>query len=89
MSDFNISENCDFYISLNKTQNFDLDEVLLKKEYFHLQKKEKILELSIIIVYNNYRKIIKLINSIISQNFGSLEIIAKLYKIIFWNKNNR
>ena len=75
ISDFNISENCDFYISLNKTQNFDYHDLLLNKEYFHLQKKKKILELSVIVICNNYRKIIKLINSILSQNYGYLEII--------------
>ena len=75
MEDFNISENCDSYISLNKTQNFSLKEVSFKKEFIHLQKKEKVLELSIIVICDNYKKIIKLINSITVQNYGYLEII--------------
>ena len=75
IEDFNISENCDSYISLNKTQNFSLKEVSFKKEFIHLQKIEKVLELSIIVICDNYKKIIKLINSITVQNYGYLEII--------------
>ena len=75
ISDFNISENCDSYINLNKTLNFNLKDVSFNKELFHLQKKEKILELSIIVICDNYEKIIKLISSITVQNYEYLEII--------------
>ena len=48
---------------------------LVPKKSDNYMKNERSIKLSIIIVYSNYEKIIKIINSINSQNYEYLEII--------------
>ena len=75
MKEFNISENCDSYPYLSRNQSFFIfNELPNKNTIFHKQK-NLLIELSIIIIYSSYEKIIKIINKISLQNFDSLEII--------------
>ena len=73
--EFNISDNCDSYpyLPINQT-SFIFNELSNKQTNFHKQN-SLLIELSIIIIYSSYEKIIKLINNISLQNFDSLEII--------------
>jgi len=80
MKYFNKSD-IDSYLNLTENQSSELNELPLKKEKIYLEN-VKILELSIIIIFNNHKKIIKLINSIISQNYRLFEII-----LIYDDKN--
>ena len=74
MKFFNISEKNDLYLYLTDNQSFELNELSLKNENIYFQKKT-LIKLSIIIICNNHKKIVKLINSIISQKYGLFEII--------------
>ena len=74
MKFFNISEKYDLYLYLTDNQSFELNELSMKNENIYFQKKT-LIKLSIIIICNNHKKIVKLINSIISQKYGLFEII--------------
>ena len=74
LKDFNISEKCDPYIFLNENQNFNKKELSPKKPNIYKQK-DQLIELSIIIIHQNYWKIKKIIDSLNSQNYEYLEII--------------
>ena len=74
LTDFNISENCESYLFLDENQSFNM-KGLVPKKFDNYLKNERSIKLSIIIVCSNYEKIIKIINSINSQNYEYLEII--------------
>ena len=75
MKIFHVSQNCDSYQYLNKSQMFlllyNFTEI---KAYLNRQPKD-VYELSIIIIYSNYKNIVKIINNINMQDFDSFEII--------------
>ena len=74
LNEFNISENCDSYILLNNNLCYDKKKIQMKKSYI-LEKKDQLIELSIIIICSDYEKTKKLINSINVQNYDYLEVI--------------
>ena len=75
MNMFNISENCALYKCLNKNQRALLfNNFSEKKPNLYRQKKE-FYKVSIIIIYLNYKKIVRTINMINIQNLDILEII--------------
>ena len=83
MNFFNITENCDSYILFNKKEIITLYESQLEK--INIPKKQNQSKLfSIIVVFSNCQKIIRLINSIYSQLFESYEII-----LIYDDENNK
>ena len=71
---FNISENfgSDSYLTKNVYNIFE--DLSTKKLFFH-NKNFNSLELSIIIIFSNYEKTLRLINSIFFQCFDNFEII--------------
>ena len=71
---FNISVNCDSYIYLNSSDYLIMNEFLFKKVEIHTSQNQ-IIKLSIIIISNNYEKIIRIIKEINKQNFDNLELI--------------
>ena len=80
--DFNISINCDSYTYINMSEHLILNELLYKNvEIQSLQ--NQIIKLSLIIICNNYEKIIKIIKEINMQNFNNLEII------LLYDDNNK
>ena len=81
MINFNISENCDSYQYFKMNQTYTLNNSSDKKKNKHILN-IKFIELSIIIVFNSCENIIKLINSILSQNYLYFEVI-----LIFDGKN--
>ena len=84
ITNFNISENCDFYIHLNHTQTKILKGS--NNNFFYPYKQtNSISKLSIIIIiHNNFENILNLINSINEQKFDNFEII-----LIFQNIDRR
>ena len=75
MKIFNISENCDSYQYLNKKQKSYLFKNFSdNRAYLHCCQKENY-EISIIIIYSNYKNIVKVINNISMQKFDYFEII--------------
>jgi len=72
---FNISENCDLYKYLNKNQRaLIFNNFSEKKLYLYRQQKE-LYKVSIIIIYLNYKKILRTIKMLHIQNIDILEII--------------
>ena len=74
MKIFNITKNCDSYKylikkKLNLFRDFSTNKIIFKR------KEKEFYELSIIIIFLNFKSIIKIINNIIKQNFESFEII--------------
>ena len=75
MKMFNISENCDLYKYLNKNQRaLIFNNFSEKKLYLYRQQKE-LYKVSIIIIYLNYKKILRTIKMLHIQNIDILEII--------------
>ena len=72
---FSISENCDLYESLDKNQRALLFNNFSEKKLFLFRQQRKFYKVSIIIIYLNYKKIVRAINMINIQNLDILEII--------------
>lgn len=83
MLNYNISENCDSYKYFKWSQTYTLNNSSNQNKN-QLTLNTQIIELSIIIIFNNCENIIRLINSIISQNFIYFEVI-----LIFDGKNQK
>ena len=76
MNFFNITENCDSYKYLNKKENIILHKPHLEKINIRNRPDDSKL-LSVIVVFSDCQKIIRLINSIYAQIFESYEISKK------------
>ena len=74
MNFFNITENCDSYKLFNKNENITSDTLSFENINKTKKQNDQIL-ISVIVVFSNYKKIIRLINSICSQTFESYELI--------------
>ena len=83
MNFFNITENCDSYKYLNKNENISSHKPHLEKINIPKRPDDSKL-LSIIVVFSDCQKVIRLINSIYAQIFESYEII-----LIYDDKENK
>jgi len=72
---FNISENCDFYKYLNKNQRVLLFNNFSEKKLYLYRDQKDFYKISIIIIYLNYKKIVRTIDMINTQNIDIFEII--------------
>ena len=73
ISDFNISDIYDKFIYLNRNINYNTNELFFTKKGFC--RSEQIIKLSIIVISNNYKKLLKIINEINAQNIDHIELI--------------
>ena len=83
MKMFNISENCDLYKYLDKNQRALLSNNFSEKKLYLYRQQKEFYKVSIIIIYLDYKKIVRTINMINIQNLDILEII------IVYDKENQ
>ena len=72
---FNISENCDLYKYLKENERALLFNNFSEKKLYLYRQQKEFYKLSIIIIYLNYKKIIKTIKMLHIQNLDIFEII--------------